>query len=67
MWIRGIIGGLLCVAGVVWIGQGAGLIHGSFMTGQISWAMYGLASLVVGLVVLSRARRAHRGAAGADG
>ena len=62
MWIRSIIGGVLCVAGVIWIGQGAGLIHGSFMTGQISWAIYGLLALAVGLGVLSRAHHLRRGA-----
>lgn len=29
------------LAGVVWMGQGAGLIGGSFMTGRIEWAVIG--------------------------
>jgi hypothetical protein len=62
MWARGVIGGLLCIAGIVWIGQGVGLIKGSFMTGEIQWALIGGVSLVVGLALLSLARRARPGA-----
>jgi hypothetical protein len=29
------------LVGVVWIGQGVGLIRGSFMTGQIEWSVIG--------------------------
>jgi hypothetical protein len=32
-----IIGGLAVLVGGVWIGQGAGLIKGSFMTGSSVW------------------------------
>ena len=32
-----IIGGLAILVGAVWIGQGAGLIKGSFMTGSPTW------------------------------
>ena len=32
-----IIGGLAVLVGGVWIGQGAGLIKGSFMTGSPTW------------------------------
>ncbi|MGA2210562.1 MAG: hypothetical protein ABSH30_13090 [Acidimicrobiales bacterium] len=62
MRVRGVIGGLLCIAGVVWIGQGVGLIKGSFMTGEIQWALIGGATLVVGLALLSLSRRARRDA-----
>ncbi|HYK98554.1 MAG TPA: hypothetical protein VEU77_09235 [Candidatus Acidoferrales bacterium] len=36
--------GVLVIAmlvGVVWIGQGVGLIRGSFMTGHIEWSIIG--------------------------
>jgi hypothetical protein len=39
-----VVRGLLVVAillGVVWIGQGVGLIRGSFMTGHIEWSVIG--------------------------
>jgi hypothetical protein len=52
MWIRGIIGVVLCLAGVVWIGQGANLIGGSFMSGQGLWLGIGCVCLVAGLGLL---------------
>jgi hypothetical protein len=45
-WLKGIVGVILALVGLVWIGQGSGLISGSFMTGQVTW-------LVIGLVVLA--------------
>lgn len=29
------------VLGLVWIGQGVGIVPGSFMTGRIEWAVIG--------------------------
>jgi len=52
MWTRGIIGVVLCLAGIVWIGQGANLIGGSFMSGQGLWLGIGGVCLVVGLALL---------------
>jgi len=43
--------------GAVWIGQGAGLIKGSFMTGSRTWLAIGLLCLVVGLLLLFLALR----------
>lgn len=60
MWMRAVPGVVLCVVGVVWIGQGIGVIHGSFMTGEAQWAIFGGVALVVGLALLSLARRAKR-------
>jgi len=51
---RGIAGVLLCIVGVIWIGQGVGRIHGSFMTGQRFWAVLGTVCLIAGLVLLAR-------------
>ena len=57
-----IIGGLAALVGAVWIGQGAGLIKGSFMTGSRTWLAIGLLCLVVGLLLLFLAlRRRHSG------
>lgn len=43
---------LFALTGVVWIGQGIGMIPGSFMTGQPIWAVIGAALLVVSVVLL---------------
>jgi hypothetical protein len=44
---------LLVLTGVVWLGQGLGLIHGSSMTGSTFWAAAGAACVVGGLGLLS--------------
>jgi membrane protein implicated in regulation of membrane protease activity len=62
IWARGIIGAVLCVTGIVWIGQGAGVIGGSFMTGEVQWTLFGVIALIIGLALISLARRARRGA-----
>jgi hypothetical protein len=48
IWLKGIVGVILALLGLLWIGQGIGLIPGSFMTGQILWAIIGLIVLIVG-------------------
>jgi hypothetical protein len=46
------IGAIVLIAtGLVWIGQGTGVIPGSFMTGDPFWAAMGGASLIVGVIV----------------
>ena len=59
-----IIGGLAILVGAVWIGQGPGLIKGSFMTGSPTWLAIGLLCLVGGLflIFLTLRRRPRRGA-----
>jgi NADH:ubiquinone oxidoreductase subunit K len=52
MWTRGIIGVVLCLVGIVWIGQGTNLIGGSVMSGQGLWLSIGCACLVVGLALV---------------
>jgi uncharacterized membrane protein SirB2 len=61
-----IIGGLAVLVGGVWIGQGAGLIKGSFMTGSATWLAIGLLCLVAGLflIFLALRRRSNRSAQG---
>jgi hypothetical protein len=49
---RRVLGGLLVVAGAVWLGQGLGLIHGSSMTGSTFWAAVGGVCVVAGLGLL---------------
>ena len=52
-----VVGILLIVMGATWFLQGIGVLPGSFMTGEIQWAVYGACALVVGLVALARANR----------
>jgi uncharacterized membrane protein len=53
--------GLLALAiGLLWIGQGTGVIkwpESSFMISQIRWAWYGAALAVVGLFLIWRGNR----------
>lgn len=59
MWTRGIAGVVLCLVGLVWIGQGANLIGGSFMSGERLWLGIGCGCVVIGLALLwwARSRR----------
>ena len=48
-----IVGGLMILTGGVWLLQGIGILPGSFMTGQMFWALMGAVLLAVGgLLVL---------------
>ena len=35
------LGGLMVALGLIWVLQGFNILPGSFMTGQIIWAIYG--------------------------
>ncbi len=35
------LGGLMVALGLIWVLQGLNILPGSFMTGQIVWAIYG--------------------------
>jgi hypothetical protein len=49
---RTILAIILVATGLVWIGQGTGVLQGqSFMVGEPLWAIIGTACLVVGLAV----------------
>jgi hypothetical protein len=60
MW-RGIVGAVLCLVGVVWFGQGIGVIHGSFMTGEGIWAFFGVVAVAIGLGLIRMAARLRGG------
>jgi FtsH-binding integral membrane protein len=51
------IGGLAVLVGGLWIGQSAGWIKGSFMTGSPTWLGIGLLCLVAGLFLIFLAVR----------
>ena len=61
MWIRVVIGVVFLLVGGVWIGQGVGWIHGSFMTGEAVWAVIGAVVVAIGIWLVSSATRARRG------
>lgn len=49
---RTILAIILVATGLVWIGQGTGVLQGrSFMVGDPLWAIIGAACLVVGVAV----------------
>jgi len=50
--VRRVLGALLFLTGVVWIGQGTNLIAGSSMTGSTFWAVMGALCVVAGLILL---------------
>jgi hypothetical protein len=54
-----IIAVLLIVVGSIWFLQGINVLPGSFMTGQIRWAVYGGIAVAVGigLLFLAKSRR----------
>jgi len=43
--------------GLVWLGQGIGLIGGSFMSGEPLWALIGGAMLVAAILLTVGARK----------
>jgi hypothetical protein len=52
MWVRRAIGAVLLVVGIVWIGQGVGVIGGSFMTDEIIWAVFGALAVLFSVPLL---------------
>jgi hypothetical protein len=51
-----IIGVILAFVGFVWFLQGINVLPGSFMTGQVKWAVYGAIVLVIGAALLLKMR-----------
>jgi hypothetical protein len=55
-----ILGLLALAVGLLWIGQGSGMIawpRSSFMINQIQWAAYGAVLAAVGLILIWQGRR----------
>jgi uncharacterized membrane protein len=55
-----VVGWLALTVGLLWIGQGTGVIkwpESSFMISQIQWAYYGAALAVIGLILIWQGRR----------
>lgn len=51
---------VLVVIGLIFLGQGVGMIEGSFMTGQSIWAAIGAVLIGVALALLTLVRRSSR-------
>lgn len=52
-----VLGTLFILAGGVWFLQGVNILPGSFMTGQIQWAVYGALAIAAGIGLLLFASR----------
>jgi hypothetical protein len=59
-WAFLIVGVVLTLIGLVWTGQGAGIITGSVMSGEKQWFLIGLVCLVVGIGLLVTSFRSRR-------
>lgn len=57
---RRVVGAVLVLVGAVWIGQGLGLIKGSFMTGSTVWAVIGALCVLGGLAAFGLPPRRTR-------
>lgn len=55
-----IVGAVLVLFGAIWFLQGINVLPGSFMTGQIRWAVYGGIAVAVGTSVLLAAKRRRK-------
>ena len=55
--VLNIVGVILVFFGGVWFLQGINVLPGSFMTGQIKWAVYGGIAFVAGVIVFILANR----------
>ena len=56
-----VAGGLISLVGGVWLLQGISILPGSFMTGQMFWAVMGAVSMaIVGLLVIAGFRLNRR-------
>jgi hypothetical protein len=51
------VGVILVVIGGIWFLQGINVLPGSFMTGQIQWAVYGGIAMAAGIALLVTANR----------
>jgi hypothetical protein len=54
---RLVLAAVMAVLGLIWLGQGVGLIGGSFMTGSPLWAVIGAVLVVLAVVIVLAERR----------
>jgi len=60
-WLKVAIGTIAIIIGLVWIGQGLNIIHGSGMSGHPAFSVLGLILVLVGGWLLVSAQRAGAG------
>ncbi len=61
MWLRGVIGIVLGLVGLVWIGQGTNVLKGSnLMSGHGQYTVYGVILLAVGAALVWWAARIRK-------
>ena len=60
MRVRAIVGVVLGLLGLVWFGQGIGVIGGSFMSGSAFWAVIGALLIVIAIRLITAGRRQVR-------
>ena len=59
--VRGIVGGLLILLGLIWTLQGLGVIQSkSAMTGETIWAIIGPIVAILGVYLVAQAVRVRR-------
>jgi glucose dehydrogenase len=58
---RLVLAALFALVGLVWIGQGIGVIGGSVMTGSPFWAVVGAVLIVIAVAFVVLERRRARG------
>jgi hypothetical protein len=58
--VLNIVGSLMVLAGVIWFLQGINVLPGSFMTGQIRWAVYGGIAFAAGIALLLLGNRPRK-------
>lgn len=51
---------LLLIIGVVWFLQGTNILPGSFMTGQLEWAVYGAIAVIAAVALFRYGARRPR-------
>jgi hypothetical protein len=54
------VAGIFVLAGAIWFLQGINVLPGSFMTGQIRWAVYGGLAVATGISLLPVANRPRK-------
>ncbi len=57
-----IVGAVLVFFGGVWVLQGVNVLPGSFMSGQMQWAVRGGIAVIAGIALLVWANRKQQGA-----
>ncbi len=61
MWSRGVIGVGLCLAGLVWIGQGTDVLSNSkLMSGHGQYTLLGVGVLLAGMALVAWAVRIRK-------